>query len=479
MTTHRSDAETSVAVSRRKFETVFEHANDAIFIVDVENDSVVDCNPAAEDLVEYSREELLSMPASDLHPHNFSKFMEFADSVLENGEGFTDSITCYRKTGDIVPAKMSASVVEIDGRPHLVNHIREISDREEREWFETILEHSGDLITVLKHDGTIRYQSDSIDSILGYSPEELRDESYYEFIHPDDQAEIRDALERIASRSGSLVNRLEYRFRRADGSWAWVEGLVSYRPDSPITGILVNARDVTARKESQQQATVLNRILRHNLRNGLTVIQGRAQMLANVDDDADTVATNAEAIISNASKLQKLTTYTKDLSDMIGSHQVDQRSHEMSDLLEREIAELSTAYPDVEFHLETPHECCVIGAPKLDLAVEQVLTNAVEHNDSDIPCVEISTRPASSKTGYVEVAVADNGPGIPDQEQEALLEGDEEPLKHGSGLGLWLVNWIVTRSGGYIEFDTNEPRGSRVTLNLPPTDACVETHLVS
>ncbi|MFB6219338.1 MAG: PAS domain S-box protein [Halobacteriaceae archaeon] len=138
--------------SQKKFRTVFEHANDAIFIVDVENDSIVDCNPAAEELVEYSREELTSMPASDLHPHNLSEFMAFAERVFEQGHGWTDEVTCYCKSGDIIPAEMSASVVELDGRPHLVNHVRDATDREERDWFEELITHSRDLITVIDRD---------------------------------------------------------------------------------------------------------------------------------------------------------------------------------------------------------------------------------------------------------------------------------------------------------------------------------------
>ena len=81
----RRSETSSLDQSEKKFETVFEYANDAIFIVDIKNDSIVDCNPAAIELVEYSREELMSMPASDLHPHNLDQFMKFADRVLEQG----------------------------------------------------------------------------------------------------------------------------------------------------------------------------------------------------------------------------------------------------------------------------------------------------------------------------------------------------------------------------------------------------------
>jgi PAS domain S-box-containing protein len=455
--------------SRRKFETVFEHANDAIFIVDVENDSIADCNPAAEELVEYSREELLTMPASDLHPHNLDLFMDFADTVIDQGEGRTDDITCYCKSGDIIPAEMSASVIELDGRPHIVNHIRETTDREERDWFEALLEHSSDLITVVKHDGSIRYQSASVDNVLGYSPAELRDETYFEFLHPDDETEIRQVLETLVDQSGGAVMRREYRFRRADGTWAWLEAIASHRPETTISGYVINARDITARKESQQQAMVLNRVLRHNLRNDLNVIQGRAEILADVDQEE--VVENAETIASNAGNLLDLTSYTQDLSDMIGSHHVTQHRLDLARLIEQEVTTIRERYPRATIEVAASADYTVRAAPNLELAVTHVLTNAIEHNDIDTTRVEITVRSSTDREGYIDLVIADNGPGIPEEERAVLLEGNEEPLRHGSGIGLWLVNWIISRSGGYLTFDENDPRGSQVTMAVPAAES--------
>ncbi|MGM0399219.1 MAG: ATP-binding protein, partial [Halobacteriota archaeon] len=63
--------------------------------------------------------------------------------------------------------------------------------------------------------------------------------------------------------------------------------------------------------------------------------------------------------------------------------------------------------------------------------------------------------------------VEDDGPGIPDHEKAVLREGEETPLAHGSGLGLWLVYWIVTMNGGRLEISDNEPRGTVVEIDLP------------
>jgi signal transduction histidine kinase len=102
----------------------------------------------------------------------------------------------------------------------------------------------------------------------------------------------------------------------------------------------------------------------------------------------------------------------------------------------------------------------------LGLAVDNLLENAVVHTTSLSPTVEVTVR-RDEETGTVEVSVADDGPGIPRQEREVLVDGQETPLDHGSGIGLWLVNWIVSESMGTVSFGENDPTGSVVTLRLP------------
>jgi PAS domain S-box-containing protein len=361
---------------------------------------------------------------------------------------------------------MSASVVELDGRPHVINFVRRRTDEEEQDWFETLIEHGNDLITVVKPDGTVRYQSATSDAVLGYSPDDLRGERYVDFVHPEDEGNVRESLAQMAESSTDVVRRLEYRFRRLDGSWAWLEGAVSYRPEKATTGLVVNARDITPRKESQQQAAVLNRTMRHNLRNELNVIIGHAERLANADDS--TVASTAETILSRAWNLHDATTYTKDLNDILETSRVAQKRFDLTALVETTVVDLVDTYPEATFDVDLPDDQPVVAAPKLRVAIDHVLRNAAEHNDADTPRIVVTVRPPGAESSDVYLTVADNGPGIPAQQREVLTDGEETPLKHGNGIGLWLANWIITRSGGRISFDENDPRGSRVTLALSP-----------
>ncbi|SDE04038.1 ATP-binding protein [Natrinema hispanicum] len=67
----------------------------------------------------------------------------------------------------------------------------------------------------------------------------------------------------------------------------------------------------------------------------------------------------------------------------------------------------------------------------------------------------------------IELCIADTGSGIADDEVLALDRETEDSLTHGSGLGLWLIYWVTTKSGGTLSFGANEPQGTVVQLSLP------------
>jgi sensor histidine kinase regulating citrate/malate metabolism len=74
---------------------------------------------------------------------------------------------------------------------------------------------------------------------------------------------------------------------------------------------------------------------------------------------------------------------------------------------------------------------------------------------------------ATGADGWVAVSVADDGPGIEPTEYDVLKRGTETPLRHGSGIGLWIVKWGVDHLGGRISFDERDPRGTAVTVCVP------------
>ena len=97
-------------------------------------------------------------------------------------------------------------------------------------------------------------------------------------------------------------------------------------------------------------------------------------------------------------------------------------------------------------------------------SVEQTVENALVHTDVAEPRVSIVVE---SEDQELTIEVRDDGPGIPDREVSVLLDGEEQPLRHGSGLGLWIVSWGAVSLGGDLSLAENEPRGTVVSLRLP------------
>ncbi len=113
-----------------------------------------------------------------------------------------------------------------------------------------------------------------------------------------------------------------------------------------------------------------------------------------------------------------------------------------------------------------PIDVQVIDEKLFEMSLIELVENSILHNDQERPRVRIQL---SRHAEQVRVDVADNGPGIPDDETDILDHRTETALSHSSGLGLWLVKWTVSLSEGSLTFADNQPRGSVVTLTFPAT----------
>lgn len=235
-------------------------------------------------------------------------------------------------------------------------------------------------------------------------------------------------------------------------------------------GYVLQFRDVTDRHTYQQRLKVANRVLRHDLRNRMNVVTGWADELAR--HDAEDVRAMGRQIGATGDELIQLGEQVRllvETADYAGrpTESVDAGAH-VEPLVDR----VRDAHPEATVETELPAGTTVlVPHPRLlTISVENLLDNALEHNDADRPWVKLTVEPASEPGEYTRLRIADGGPGIPEAELEALREGSETPLKHGSGLGLWLVHWAVTAAGGTVTFEEREPRGSVVTLALHPGD---------
>ena len=139
--------------SEERLRRIFNASNDAIFVIDPSSDRILEANPQASRLLGYSRDELLqSVRISTIHPQEMPQLLTFSKSVLAKGQGWTDQLTCLTKSGNQLPAEISASTLEFGGRLCLVAIVRDISDRKRAEQAQAALAEVGELASMIVHE---------------------------------------------------------------------------------------------------------------------------------------------------------------------------------------------------------------------------------------------------------------------------------------------------------------------------------------
>jgi signal transduction histidine kinase len=218
-------------------------------------------------------------------------------------------------------------------------------------------------------------------------------------------------------------------------------------------------RDVTGQQTRRQRLSVLNRILRHNVRNDLDAVLAYADLV----DDEEVRA----GIRTNVTDTLQLSAKAREAEDVMTAVTEPPEPVDLATVAASVAERLRSEHPG-ELSVDCPDEPEVVSHRSI---VRRVLTelveNALVHSDGDPPRVELTVR--DGPDGGVELVVADDGPGLPEREREILASGTETQLKHGQGIGLWFVNWAVTQLGGELQFAHNDPTGSVVTVRLYDT----------
>jgi diguanylate cyclase (GGDEF)-like protein/PAS domain S-box-containing protein len=122
----------------------------------------------------------------------------------------------------------------------------------------SLIQNSSDLVSILAADGTIRYHSQVLETILGYRPEERIGRDALELIHPEDAPQVGRAIRQSLSHPDLFLS-LDYRALHQDGSWRYLQSTgTNLIADPAVQGIVINTRDMTAHK--QTEATLKYRV---------------------------------------------------------------------------------------------------------------------------------------------------------------------------------------------------------------------------
>lgn len=247
---------------------------------------------------------------------------------------------------------------------------------------------------------------------------------------------------------------------------------------TPITkGLYAGGRikhytDITERKQYEHQLEeqrndlrVLNQLLRHDIRNDLQLVTAYTEILRDKCDHEEELE-YLEIIRESADHAVELTTTARNMADVMLTDETDLQNRNLATVLDQELEALRSDYPQAIITTETPIPDVRVRANEmLDSVFRNVLKNAAQHNNNDILKVSVSV---TVREETVCVRIADNGPGVPDEQKSKIFgEGEKGLDSSGSGMGLYLVQTLVTSYGGDVWVEDNDPTGAVFVVELP------------
>ncbi|WP_251343743.1 MEDS domain-containing protein [Haloplanus halophilus] len=225
------------------------------------------------------------------------------------------------------------------------------------------------------------------------------------------------------------------------------------------------ARSRQAVDRHEQRLAVVNRILRHDIRNDLNVVLGtlsRVREGASLDEAERAQLDRAYRVASRLVDRAEKARYVQQTLADSAVERFDLRS-----VVDDAVASVREEHPAATITVDDVPAVSVFADGHLEVALVELLTNAVIHGTADPPSVTLVT---SRDADTVTVDVVNPGPPVPESDRTALERGLETTLEHAGGLGLWLVKWIVDNSRGRLHFPDADPEECHIAVDLRVVD---------
>ncbi|NHX36499.1 MULTISPECIES: sensor histidine kinase [Halolamina] len=451
----------------RRFQRAVESAGHAIYMTD-QDGTITYVNPAFERVTGYDSDEVVGQTPHVLHSGEMSdEYYDRLWATISSGNVWEEEIQDRRKSGDVYYAHQTiAPLTDDDGEIEAYVAIQQdITDRKEREFrlrqYESAVEGAKELIAAIDEEKHYLFANEAYRDFHGLDTESLTELMLDDGIGSDTYETVEPYLERAFDGETVQYRMTRSRPERADRTFD-----IRYYPleddTGHVEGIVATMRDLTEQIEREQHIASLDRMLRHTLHNELNVILGHAEMLqAQGSDEVVEVGTTIERV---AGRILEQTDKQHEIVELL-SNQSDPTHLNLADVVDTAVERVTTEHPDAEITVEVPADVQLLSIPELQRAIEELVENAIAHTGDGPAKVGVT---ATKHGTVVELHVTDNGPGIPPEERSVISgDADIDSLTHSSGMGLWLVKRIVSRTDGDIRFDDAEPTGSVVTLQLP------------
>ncbi|GMV99998.1 MAG: hypothetical protein AMXMBFR84_11370 [Candidatus Hydrogenedentota bacterium] len=378
-----------------------------------------------------------------------------------------------------------------------VGLFQDITDRKREEeaikrnerYFRALTEKAQDLITVLNADGTIRYESPSIESVLGYGQDELTGRNVFDFIHPDDRSRALDTFVHAVAEPNASAT-VNFRCLHQDGTYRMLESIgINRLSDPDVMGVVINSRDVTDRLALEQQLLQSQKMegigrlaggIAHDFNNLLTCIMGYSEYITAKSLPGDWYVPHVTEITQASRRASEL---TRQLLAFARKQISEPRNTNLNALLtniDKMLCRLIGEDIELVTIPSTEPSVALIDPVQFEQVVLNLIVNArdampeggkitVELDHVELDDEYSKSHPEVLPGPYILFAVSDTGAGMTEEVKSHIFEPfftTKGPGK-GTGLGLAMCYGIVKQSGGHIWVYSEPGRGTTFKIYLP------------
>ena len=487
----------------RLLQSVVVNTNDAVLITEAEpidepGPRIIYVNEAFTRTTGYTLEEVLGKTPRLLQgPKTNRKALAKVRQALANWQPVTVETINYRKDGSEFWVEFS--IVAVANKQGLYTHWisvqRDITERKHTEQalrqsderLRRVVENALDIITIIDTAGQIYYASPSVQTIIGYAPDELIGQNFFDYLHDDDVAKTTKGVVDVWQNS-STVLPIEFRYRHHNGSWRVLEAVSQkFIDDTPEPRILVNSRDITERKRLSQMRLALERerelsaiktrffsMASHEFRTPLSTVLAAAQLMENsptIWQDANKRKRNLQRIQNSVKNMVQL------LDDILTINRAETGKLEFNPQLLQLETLCRQCVEEMQLSAGSKHQIA-FDCQQLEIRVSldeklmrsimaNLLSNAIKYSPQGGE-VRVSLVFLGNQ---VQVQIQDRGIGIADEDLKQLFEpfhrGQNVRRIPGTGLGLVVVKKCVDLHQGAINIISEPHVGTIVTVTLP------------
>lgn len=431
---------------------------------------------------------------SNIHPDDRAAAMASLDRAIEDGsERWSFEYRFRRSDGTYADVVDRGTFIRDEGRAvRMVGSMLDVTEareveralRESESRFRTVIEMIEDLIGIADEEGRLIFASPSIERRLQRTHDELIGSRVIDFVHPDDRERITRILDDLFRNGGRA--RAEFRVRDASGMYRIMEGLAVNAVHEPaIGGVLVTCRDVTARRFLEAQVAKADKLaslgrltanVAHEFNNVLMGILPFVELIrrSSSDDTLLRAVTRIERSVERGRRVSHdLLSFTQPASPEPVEIDLCEWIPANRDSLQ---ALLGSGF-DLETQIEIDSAIVFCDEREIRQALEQVVINARDAMSAG-GVIRIGLRRTAEDGIYpfgivsdprrsIELFVCDEGPGIPPNVIEQVMEPLFTTKGSATGLGLTIANQNIIRNGGQLLIESEPERGCNVHFFLP------------